>query len=115
MRFQTRTINDYQLFTIDENVGVRTDFSNLNDTIKTCLRQGKNRLAFQFTSESYLYTHTLVFLVNFYKQVDESGGKICLVKPNDSMREVLDLLGFTTVIEIVDSEADIGRETGSQN
>jgi anti-anti-sigma factor len=100
--------NGYQVFDVRKDLGLRADLGDLSSLIKRSLEEGKINIALRFTQRSYLYSHTLANLVNFYKMAAERGGTLCLLEPNESILQVLEVLGLTKCIETVSSEQEMG-------
>jgi anti-anti-sigma factor len=104
---ECRVRNNYTVFDIREDLGIGSDFGDLTNRIRKCVDSGGRKIALRFTSNSYLYTSTLARLVNFYKIISESKGTLCIIGPNEGIREVLELIGLTGVVMIVATEEEL--------
>jgi anti-anti-sigma factor len=103
----TETINGYLLYTIKVDLALGADFGVLTDMITKAIQKGNINIAIKFTPRSFLYTPTVARLVDYYKLVNEKGGSLCLVKPNDEILDVLKTIGFAKLVRIVPSVQEI--------
>mgnify|MGYP003730709225 CR=1 FL=1 len=83
------------------------DFGALTNFIERSIRKGHVKIALNFTQRSYLYTPTVARLVEYFKLVQEHGGHLCLVQPNEEILDVLELIGLTKFVRVVSSEAEL--------
>ncbi|MBD3393372.1 MAG: hypothetical protein GF418_14695 [Chitinivibrionales bacterium] len=107
---ESRVTNDYQVFRIRRDLGLGADFGDLTALIQQALDQGRNKIALHFTRDSYLYTPTLAALVGYFKMIDEKGGTLCLIEPNESILQVLEVMGLTSLVKLAPAEKDVGAE-----
>jgi anti-anti-sigma factor len=103
-----KNVNGYAVFDVQQDLGLGAEFSELTKKIEEALSKGQKKIALRFTADSYLYTPTLARLVNYYKIISEQGGVLCLIKPNENVLEVLDIMGLTSVVEMASSEEQVG-------
>jgi anti-anti-sigma regulatory factor len=104
---QVYSCHDYQVFRIQEDLGLSADFSKLTSLISGSLKKGQKKIALAFTADSYLFTPTLARLVQFYQMIQEYSGTLCLIQPNESIMNVLDKIGLKNNIKIVNSETEL--------
>ena len=107
----SRSQNGYMVFDIKQDLGLGADFGDLTSLMREALASGQKKIALKFTPDSYLYTPTLASLVNFYKMVEEAGGTLCLIEPNESIMEVLEVMGLAKVVEMAPTERQVGTDS----
>jgi anti-anti-sigma factor len=100
-------VNGYQVFRIKEDLALGADFGALTHMVERAIKKGTVNIALHFTPRSYLYTPTVARLVEYYKLVQQHGGSLCIVQPNEEIVEVLKVIGLTRLVRIVASEAEL--------
>ncbi|MBD3391268.1 MAG: hypothetical protein GF418_04360 [Chitinivibrionales bacterium] len=104
---ESETAGKYQVFRIREDLALGADFGALTGHIERAIKKGNVHIALHFTSRSYLYTPTVARLVEYYKLLQGHGGALCLIRPNEEILRVLDMIGLTRFVKIVSSYDEI--------
>jgi anti-anti-sigma factor len=104
---QSTFVNGYQVFKIKEDLALGADFGALTDLVERAIKKGRVKVALHFTPRSYLYTPTVARLVEYYQLLQQHGGSLCIVRPNDEIVEVLEVIGLTKLVRIVSSEEEL--------
>ena len=71
----------------------------LEDTIMDILDTGENRIILNLSDTNYISSAGLRVLVVVSKQLQEAG-QFCLCSLNDNVREIIEMSGFNTFIDI---------------
>jgi anti-anti-sigma factor len=67
---------------------------------------GAKKVALDFTQLDYISSAGLRVLLGAAKQLRGSGGKLGMFGLNQSVREVFEISGFSTILSVYPSEAD---------
>ncbi len=97
------TIDKNSTFTI-VHISGRIDASTsdkLEDAIMDILDSGENQIILELENTSYISSAGLRVLVVVSKQMQETG-QFCLCSLNDNVREIIEMSGFNTFIDIYD-------------
>jgi len=74
--------------------------------INKVLESGCKRMVINLKDTAYVSSSGLrVFLVTA-KKISAISGKLKLCQPNDVVREILDISGFSTILDVCSSEAE---------
>ena len=109
------TIDRNSTFTI-VHVSGRIDAStsdNLEDTFMELLDKDETRIILDLQNTSYISSAGLRVLVVVSKQMHETG-QFCLCSLNDNVREIIEMSGFNTFIDIYDDSETAQRTMQEQ-
>jgi anti-anti-sigma factor len=70
------------------------------------LAGGSKKLAVDFSALDYISSAGLRVLLGAAKQLKASGGSLRTFGLNDSVREVFDISGFSTILSVYPAESD---------
>jgi anti-anti-sigma factor len=104
MQISTRTSNDIHIVAISGSMDSTT--SPEAQKSLTAVLAGAKKVALDFTQLDYISSAGLRVLLGAAKQLRASGGRLGMFGLNQSVREVFDISGFSTILSIYPSEAD---------
>ena len=107
MRFECCVKNGCGVVRVLDNVRVDTDLTPLLDHVKDCLAQGATSIALCFGPYSFFCSLSLGVLVRAVQLAQESGAKVCLVRPNESLKSVLQTTALIEFFETAESEEEL--------
>ena len=107
MRFERFVRNGCGVVRVLDNVRPDTDLTPLLEHVKTCLAEGAGSIALCFAPYSFFCSLSLGVLVRAVQLAQESGAKICLVRPNDSLKSVLQTTSLIEFFDTVESEEEL--------
>ncbi len=78
----------------------------LDGAMKGVLEGGVSRVIVDLTDVPYTASRGLGVLISARKQIDDAGGALALLNPNESVTAAMEVLGFDSVFNIVSSESE---------
>jgi anti-sigma B factor antagonist len=79
-------------------------FPRLETQINTLLQHGQHRIVLECRDLDYIGSAGLGALIGFAKQAREHGGDLKLLNVPDRIYKIIELLGFTKVLQVHNSE-----------
>jgi anti-anti-sigma factor len=70
------------------------------------LESGKNKLIINLAETEYLSSSGLRVLLVTAKKISAIKGKMKICEPNDVVREILDISGFSTILDVRESQEE---------
>ncbi|MBD3391924.1 MAG: STAS domain-containing protein [Chitinivibrionales bacterium] len=110
MKIETYPKKNFQILRISEGDDKISDLSELQDLITGYLDRGKYNIAVSFSDASYIYSGAIRVLIHCHKLITENGGELCIIEPNPSLFDVLEMLNIDRVIRIFVSEDYLPQE-----
>ncbi|MBD3390572.1 MAG: STAS domain-containing protein [Chitinivibrionales bacterium] len=107
MKMEITTRGYYQILRIEEELAVIADLSELTYLVKGYLKQGKRHIAVSFTDASYIYSGALAVLIECYKELSEGEGELCIIEPNQNLKDIFASLNINKVLNVYESEEDL--------
>jgi len=107
VRIQITTKGYYQVLRIEEELAVIADLSELTYLVKGYLKQGKRHIAVSFTDASYIYSGALAVLIECYKELSEGEGELCIIEPNQNLKDIFTSLNIDRILKVYESEDDL--------
>ncbi|MHC4250071.1 MAG: STAS domain-containing protein [Planctomycetota bacterium] len=78
--------------------------AKLDTTMKGILGEGVSRVIVDLTDVPYMASRGLGVLIAARKHIEDTGGALALLNPNESVTAAIEVLGFDTVFSIVSTE-----------
>lgn len=107
MEIETLDKNGYRLLRIKEDLGQSTDLTELKSLLASRIDDEVKNLAFSFTEKSYFYSRTIAILTQFLGTIKERDGQFALIHPNDSMLEMIRLVGLNKLMGLHATEDEL--------
>ena len=104
MQFSTRTSNDVHIVAISGSLdsGTAPDAQKSLDAVVA----GAKKVVLDFSGLDYISSAGLRVLLGAAKHLRASGGKLGMFGLNQSVREVFEISGFSTILSVYQSEAE---------
>lgn len=83
-----------------------TSAPEAEEQLKKCLDDGNNKLLIDMKGLDYISSAGLRVLLVVAKRLRQSNGKIALCQMVDSVKEVFDISGFSSIFNIFDTESE---------
>jgi anti-sigma B factor antagonist len=80
--------------------------AKLDGAMKGVLEEGLSRVIVDLTDVPYMASRGLGVLIAARKQIEDTGGALALLKPNESVTAAIEVLGFDSVFSITSTEKD---------
>ncbi len=104
MQISTRTTNDIHIMAISGNLDSTT--SPEAQKALDAVLAGARTVALDFSELDYISSAGLRVLLGAAKQLRASGGTLRIFGLNQSVREVFEISGFSTILAVYPSEAE---------
>jgi anti-anti-sigma factor len=104
MQISTRTMNDIHIVAVAGNLDSTTS-PEAQKALDAVLVSAKT-VAIDFTELDYISSAGLRVLLGAAKQLRASGGTLRMFGLNQSVREVFEISGFSTILAVYPSEAE---------
>ena len=104
MQISTRTSNDIHIVAISGSLDSTT--SPEAQKSLDAVVAGAKKVALDFSQLDYISSAGLRVLLGAAKQLRASGGKLGMFGLNQSVREVFDISGFSSILPVYQSEAE---------
>lgn len=105
MQISTRTRNDVTIVAIAGNLDSITS-PEAQQALDAVLAGGGRKIAVDFSMLDYISSAGLRVLLGVAKQLRASGGALRTFGLNDSVREVFDISGFSTILSVYPGEGE---------
>jgi anti-anti-sigma factor len=104
MQISTRTSNDIHIVAIAGSLDSTTS-PEAQKSLDTVIA-GAKKVALDFSQLDYISSAGLRVLLGAAKQLRASGGKLGMFGLNQSVKEVFDISGFSSILPVYQSEAE---------
>jgi len=104
MQISTRTSNDTQIVSITGSMDSATS-PEAQKSLGASLA-GAKKVALDFSQLDYISSAGLRVLLGVAKQLKASGGKLAMYGLNQSVSEVFEISGFSSILPIYPSESE---------
>jgi anti-anti-sigma factor len=105
MDIATRTHNDVTLVALAGNLDSNSS-PQAQQALDAILAGGAHKLVVDFTALDYISSAGLRVLLGAAKRLSGTGGALRLFGLNETVREVFDISGFSTILAVFATEAD---------
>ena len=78
--------------------------AKLDNAMKGVLDEGVSRIIVDLTDVPYMASRGLGVMIAARKQIEDAGGALALLNPNESVTAAIEVLGFDSVFEIASTE-----------
>lgn len=105
MNIGTRALNDVTVVAIAGNLDSNTS-PQAQQAFDTILAAGGKKIAVDFTALDYISSAGLRVLLGTAKRLNTAGGALRVFGLNDTVREVFEISGFSTILAVFPTEAE---------
>lgn len=85
------------------------DETNIEDQAKKIyqIMEGDvKNLVFDFSELTYLNSKSIGYIADWQQKISQKGGKLVIVGAKENIYDILDVVGLTNIITLVDTEED---------
>jgi anti-anti-sigma regulatory factor len=107
MQIESCSRNGYEVLRIREDLSLGSNLSDLAAAIDACIQRNTLNVALVFTPASHLYTRTIKTIVDCYKRLLKSGGRLAVIGPTQEIYDTMATFGLTALISVFPSENDL--------
>lgn len=109
-----RQVNSYDVLDLRGELDAHTA-SQLENSLKSLIDRERHQIIVNCDDLDYIASAGLGVFMAYIEDVRELGGDIKLTNMNPKVYNVFDLLGFPTLYDILDDEADAIRKFEKEN
>jgi len=109
MEVKIREINDVQVVDLIGNLDTGTS-PEAETEISKLLDEGVKKIIINLEKTDYLSSSGLRVFLGTAKKLTATGGAVKLCCPNDVVKEILEISGFTTILDVRASEEEALKE-----
>ncbi len=109
MEVKIREINDVQVVDLIGNLDTGTS-PEAETEISKLLDEGVKKIIINLEKTDYLSSSGLRVFLGTAKKLMATGGAVKLCCPNDVVKEILEISGFTTILDVKESEGEALKE-----
>lgn len=62
------------------------------------------KIIFNFVGLKYLNSKSIGYIADIFSNIEDGNGAMCLTNMSDEVRDTLELVGITTIIQVADTE-----------
>ena len=100
MNIDISVSSGFQVITIEDELSIISELSELRFLIEGYISEGKNNIAVRFTNTSYIYSGAIAVLIDCYKKIKNVGGDLCIIEGNPQIISIFRMLNIDRVIHI---------------
>ena len=104
MDIRTRDYGAYKIIDVVGNVNRFKDAITLKSFINTLLENKVFNIALNLSGVTYMDSGALNVLIYARNVIENSNGKICIIEPNEYVRDVLEVVGLSHIMPIHETE-----------
>ena len=90
------------------------DETNADKTFKSIYDQigdfGGKKILFNLVGLKYLNSKSIGYIADVFSNIEEADGKMCISQCSDGVKDILELVGITTIIPTVDTDEEAMKE-----
>jgi anti-anti-sigma factor len=109
MDIGTRKINSYHVIDVVGKINRLKDSIVLKSFINTLLEKNVNDLALNLAKVTYLDSGALNVLIYCHNTISKKGGNLCIIEPNEYVRDVLEVVGLDKLVKIYQNEKEFAN------
>ena len=117
MKLEIQKAGRYELITVETELNVVSDITELKYIISGYIQQGRRHIVISFKNASYIYSGAIGILVDCQRLLaNTSDGGLYIIEPNQQIRNVFDTLNLDSLFRIINSLDDIpdlNEDTGT--
>lgn len=101
MRIDTSVYGCFQCITIEEDIRIIADLTDLKFLIEGYLSKQKKHIALSFSDASYIFSGAISVVIECYKKIREMDGELYIIESNDELISILKYLKIDSLIPII--------------
>jgi anti-anti-sigma factor len=113
MDIGTRKVKDCQVIDVVGKINRLKDSIVLKSFINSILEKDITDLALNLAKVTYLDSGALNVLIFCHNTISKRGGTLCIIEPNEYVRDVLEVVGLDNLVKIYQNEEDFANDKES--
>ena len=110
MDIGTRKLNNYHVIDVVGKINRLKDSIVLKSFINTLLEKSITDLALNLAKVTYLDSGALNVLIYCHNTLSKKGGTLCIIEPNEYVRDVLEVVGLDKLVKIYPTEEEFTND-----
>ncbi|MCH2188302.1 STAS domain-containing protein, partial [Candidatus Gracilibacteria bacterium] len=90
------------------------DETNADKTFKNIYDQigdfADSKIVFNFSGLKYLNSKSIGYIADVFSNIEDADGAMCISNCSEGVKDILELVGITTIIPTVEAESDAVAE-----
>jgi len=111
MDIGSRKVNKFHVIDVVGKINRLKDSIVLKSFINTLLEKNVNDLALHLGKVTYLDSGALNVLIYCHNTLSKKGGTLCIIEPNEYVRDVLEVVGLDKLVKIYQNEEAFLNDT----
>ena len=104
MMLSVRPLGSYKILDIGTPTRKYEEVSSIKEKIDDMLAGGDNFIALNVSNIDYMHSYFIKILTATYKKLKSRGGDLCVIGPNDFIRNLMKILNIDEYVGIYNSE-----------
>lgn len=105
MQISSETVNDTQVVRFDGNLDTNTS-TDAHDFLNSAIDEGASKIVISFEKVDFVSSAGLRILLATAKRLGGTGGVLRICGLNETVSEVFEISGFSTILSVFPTEAD---------
>lgn len=105
MQISSETVNDTQVVRFDGNLDTNTS-TDAHDFLNSAIDEGASKIVISFEKVDFVSSAGLRILLATAKRLGGTGGVLRICGLNETVSEVFEISGFSTILNVFPTEAD---------
>ncbi len=105
MILSVRQLKNYKVLDIGEPMRKYEDINSIKDKIDELLDSNETFIALNVTNIDYMHSFFIKILTSTYKKLKSHNGDLCLIGPNEFLRNLMKILNIEEYINVYRNEA----------
>jgi anti-anti-sigma factor len=110
MDIGSRIVNNYHVIDVVGKINRLKDSIVLKSFVNTLLEKSVSDLALNLAKVTYLDSGALNVLIYCHNTLSKKGGKLCIIEPNEYVRDVLEVVGLDKLVKIYQNEEEFSND-----
>ncbi len=110
VKVNKKEVNGIIIFTIRWEL----DETNADKTFKDIYEQigdfKNKKVIFNLDWVKYVNSKSIGYIADIFSNIEDNDWKMCICCPNESVKDILELVGITTIVLTVDTEEEAIKE-----
>jgi anti-anti-sigma factor len=110
MDIGTRKLHTFHVIDVVGKINRLKDSIVLKSFINTLLEKNVSDLALNLARVTYLDSGALNVLIYCHNTLSKKGGTLCIIEPNEYVRDVLEVVGLDKLVRIYPTEEEFAHD-----
>lgn len=90
------------------------DFAPFDEEIENFVNKGLKEIVLDMARLSFISSQGLGLLVKAFSKMKDMNGRLILLRPSGTVRDEIEIAGFSSFMTIIDSKKEVDRYLGNR-